>query len=66
MGFGVMLAMLRALFGKFLETVVSGLVAGPRTLFDRLDVLAHVSDSRASRARLAVSREQEPGGPGPE
>ena len=65
MGFGVMLAMLRAVFGKFFETVVRGFIASPRTLPDRFDVLAHVSDSLAVPARLYASRQQQPSGTGP-
>jgi hypothetical protein len=66
MGFGVVFAVLRVFFGKLLETVVSGFVAGLCTLSDRFDVLAHVSDRLAVWARLCASRQQEPSGPGPE
>jgi hypothetical protein len=66
MGFGVVLAVLRVFFGKLFETVVSGFVADLGTLRDRLDVIAHVSDSLAVRARLRASRQQEPSGPRPE
>jgi hypothetical protein len=66
MRFGVMLAMLRAVVGKLLETVVSGFVASPRALPDRFDVLAHVTISLASRASFCASRQQEPSSTGPE
>jgi hypothetical protein len=62
----MVLTVLRAFLRRFLETVVSGFIAGLRTLPDRLDVLAHVSDTIYVRARLGASRQQKPGGTGPE
>ncbi len=65
MRFGVMLAMLRVIFGELLETVVSGFVAGLCTLPDRLDVLAHVTVSLAVRRTSAPRARKSPAVPAP-
>jgi hypothetical protein len=56
-GFGVMLTVLSVFFDKLRETVVRGFIASLRTLPNRLDVLAHISDSLPVRAHLCASRQ---------
>jgi len=58
MGFGMMLAMLRAVFGKLFETVMSGFVAGLCALSDDFDVLAHVGGCLAVGECLGISGQE--------
>jgi hypothetical protein len=62
----MVLTVLRASLRQFFEAEVSGFIAGLRTLPDRLDVLAHVSDTISVPARLGASRQQKSGGTGRE